>query len=55
VLSLSIMSGSAAGIISFQRGALLGMIDVGQNGIITLFSASSVALMPPTLIASSMI
>jgi magnesium transporter len=52
VLSLTQHAGSTAGIISFQLDALLGMINVEQNGIIKIFSVASVALMPPTLIAS---
>jgi magnesium transporter len=52
VLSLTQHASSIAGIISFQLDALLGMINVEQNGIIKIFSVASVALMPPTLIAS---
>jgi magnesium transporter len=52
VLSLTHHASSIAGIISFQLDALLGMINVEQNGIIKIFSVASVALMPPTLIAS---
>jgi magnesium transporter len=38
--------------ISFLLDATLGMINIEQNQIIKLFSVASVALMPPTLIAS---
>jgi magnesium transporter len=38
--------------ISFLLDATLGLINIEQNGIIKLFSVVSVALMPPTLIAS---
>ena len=38
--------------ISFLLDATLGMINIEQNTIIKIFSIASVALMPPTLIAS---
>ena len=38
--------------ISFLLDATLGMINIEQNTIIKIFSVASVALMPPTLIAS---
>lgn len=38
--------------IAFLLDATLGMINIEQNGIIKIFSVASVALMPPTLIAS---
>ena len=38
--------------ITFLLDATLGMINIEQNGIIKIFSVASVALMPPTLIAS---
>ncbi len=38
--------------ISFLLDATLGLINIEQNSIIKLFSVVSVALMPPTLIAS---
>jgi magnesium transporter len=38
--------------ITFLLNATLGMINIEQNGIIKIFSVASVALMPPTLIAS---
>ena len=38
--------------IDFLLDATLGMINIEQNGIIKIFSVASVALMPPTLIAS---
>ena len=40
------------GRIAFLLDATLGMISIEQNGIIKIFSVASVALMPPTLIAS---
>ena len=40
------------GRISFLLDATLGMINIEQNTIIKIFSVASVALMPPTLIAS---
>ncbi len=40
------------GRIAFLLDATLGMINIEQNGIIKIFSVASVALMPPTLIAS---
>ncbi len=52
VSSLTQHGASVASIINFQLDALLGMINVEQNGIIKIFSVASVALMPPTLIAS---
>ncbi len=52
VSSLSQHGTSIASVINFQLDALLGMINVEQNGIIKIFSVASVALMPPTLIAS---
>jgi len=38
--------------ITFLLDATLGMINIEQNAIIKIFSVASVALMPPTLIAS---
>ena len=38
--------------IAFLLDATLGMINIEQNTIIKIFSVASVALMPPTLIAS---
>jgi magnesium transporter len=38
--------------VNFLLDATLGMINIEQNAIIKLFSVVSVALMPPTLIAS---
>jgi magnesium transporter len=52
VASLTQHAGSISGVISFQLDALLGMINVEQNGIIKIFSVAAVAMMPPTLIAS---
>jgi magnesium transporter len=52
VSSLTQHGSSIAGVINFQLDALLGMINVEQNGIIKIFSVAAVALMPPTLIAS---
>jgi magnesium transporter len=52
VSSLTQHGSSITTMINFQLDALLGMINVEQNGIIKIFSVASVALMPPTLIAS---
>jgi magnesium transporter len=52
VSSLTQHGASVTTMINFQLDALLGMINVEQNGIIKIFSVASVALMPPTLIAS---
>jgi magnesium transporter len=52
VSSLTQHGASITTMINFQLDALLGMINVEQNGIIKIFSVASVALMPPTLIAS---
>jgi magnesium transporter len=41
-----------SGKVSFLLDATLGMIGLQQNGIIKFFTVVSVALMPPTLIAS---
>ncbi|MBN8919838.1 MAG: magnesium transporter, partial [Rhizobiales bacterium] len=38
--------------ITFLLDAMLGMVSIEQNNIIKIFSVASVALMPPTLIAS---
>ena len=38
--------------ISFELAAILGMINVEQNGIIKIFSVAAVVFMPPTLVAS---
>ncbi len=52
VASLADHVGYLTGKISFLLDATLGMINIEQNSIIKLFSVASVALMPPTLIAS---
>jgi magnesium transporter len=38
--------------INFLMDATVGFIDINQNMIFTIFSVASVALLPPTLIAS---
>jgi magnesium transporter len=52
VSSLSTHIDAIANKIQFLLDATLGMISIEQNKIIKLFSVASVALMPPTLIAS---
>ena len=52
VQSLADHVGYLTGKIAFLLDATLGMINIEQNTIIKLFSVASVALMPPTLIAS---
>jgi magnesium transporter len=37
---------------NFLLDAVLGIINIDQNGIIKTFTVASVALMPPTLVAS---
>ena len=39
--------------INFLMDATVGFININQNKIIKLFSVASVALLPPTLVASS--
>ncbi|NJC40675.1 magnesium transporter [Brevundimonas alba] len=43
---------AVAASINFQLSAALGMINIEQSSIIKIFSVGSVALLPPTLIAS---
>ncbi len=50
--SLTEHAGSLASQIAFLLDAALGLINIEQNGIIKFFSVVSVALMPPTLVAS---
>lgn len=38
--------------ISFELAAILGMVNIEQNGIIKIFSVASVVFLPPTLVAS---
>ncbi len=38
--------------INFLMDALVGFLNINQNKIIKIFSVASVALLPPTLIAS---
>jgi magnesium transporter len=52
IASLLDHTGFLSGKIGFLLDATLGLINIEQNGIIKLFSVVSVALMPPTLIAS---
>jgi magnesium transporter len=53
VLSLNDQVGYLSNKVSFLLDATLGMINIEQNSIIKFFSVVSVALMPPTLVASS--
>ncbi|RZJ05540.1 MAG: magnesium transporter [Brevundimonas sp.] len=50
--SLIIHNQSVASSINFQLSAALGLINIQQSSIIKIFSVASVALLPPTLIAS---
>ena len=52
VASLADHVGYLSNKIAFLLDATLGMINIEQNTIIKIFSVASVALMPPTLIAS---
>ncbi len=52
IQSLIEHAGSLASHIAFLLDAALGLINIEQNGIIKFFSVVSVALMPPTLVAS---
>jgi magnesium transporter len=52
IQSLTEHAGSLASHIAFLLDAALGLINIEQNGIIKFFSVVSVALMPPTLVAS---
>ena len=45
-------AGFLANTANFLLDAILGVINIDQNGIIKTFTVASVALMPPTLIAS---
>lgn len=38
--------------ISFELDAILGMVNIEQNGIIKIFSVAAVVFLPPTLVAS---
>ena len=52
IQSLTDHSTFLSGKISFLLDAVLGMSAIEQSGIIKIFSVASVALLPPTLIAS---
>jgi magnesium transporter len=52
VLSLSDHASYLSSKITFLLDAMLGVVQIEQNNIIKIFSIASVALMPPTLIAS---
>jgi len=52
VLSLSDHATYLSSKITFLLDAMLGVVQIEQNNIIKIFSIASVALMPPTLIAS---
>ena len=45
-------TGFVANNISFELAAILGMVNIEQNGIIKFFSVVSVVFLPPTLVAS---
>jgi len=50
--SLMEHTGFLANNISFELAAILGMVNIEQNGIIKFFSVVSVVFLPPTLVAS---
>lgn len=50
--SLILHNQAVASSINFQLSAALGLINIQQSSIIKIFSVASVALLPPTLIAS---
>jgi magnesium transporter len=52
IVSLTDHSTFLSGKISFLLDAVLGMINIEQNGIIKIFSVASVVFLPPTLVAS---
>ncbi len=52
VRSLVEHAGSLSAKANFLLDAVLGIINIDQNGIIKTFTVASVALMPPTLVAS---
>ena len=52
VLSLSDHATYLTNNITFMLDAMVGVVTIEQNNIIKIFSIASVALMPPTLIAS---
>jgi magnesium transporter len=52
VLSLSDHATYLSSKITFLLDAMLGVVQIEQNNIIKIFSIASVAMMPPTLIAS---
>ena len=52
IRSLSDPSSYLAGTTTFLLDALLGLINIEQNGIIKIVSVLSVLIMPPTLVAS---
>ena len=52
ITSLSHQVDAVSSRMQFLLDATLGMISIEQNNIIKIFSVASVALMPPTLIAS---
>ena len=45
-------TGFLANNISFELAAILGMVNIEQNGIIKIFSVAAVVFLPPTLVAS---
>jgi magnesium transporter len=52
VSSLTDHTAYISGNVTFLLDALLGMINIQQNGIIKIFSVAAVVFLPPTLVAS---
>ncbi len=52
IISLTDHASFLSGKISFLLDAVLGMINIEQNGIIKIFSVAAVVFLPPTLVAS---
>lgn len=52
ILALSDHASFVSSKVTFLLDATLGMINIEQNNIIKIFSVASVALLPPTLVAS---
>ncbi|MGD9603821.1 MAG: magnesium transporter CorA family protein [Gammaproteobacteria bacterium] len=50
--SLTDQTAFLANNLSFELAAILGMINIEQNGIIKIFSVAAVVFLPPTLVAS---
>jgi magnesium transporter len=52
VRSLSEQTNFLTNTITFQLDAVLGLINIEQNGIIKIFSVAAVVLLPPAVVAS---